>query len=80
MQAEELFEYACPECGRGMVQTTHTHNYRTKIKGYPFVVDEAVIGVCDQYGARSFAPEETKRWYAIVLYRLSRSLPSFSHA
>ncbi len=45
-----------------MVQTTHIHNYKTKIKGYPFVVDEAVIGVCDQCGARSFAPEETKRW------------------
>ena len=45
-----------------MVQTAHIHNYKTKIKGYPFVVDEAVIGVCDQCGARSFAPEETKRW------------------
>jgi len=40
------------------------HNYKTKIKGFPFLVDEAVIGVCDHCQAESFAPEETKRWEA----------------
>lgn len=70
MQTESLFEYACPECGRGMIRTTRIHNYKTKIKGYPFVVDEARIGVCDQCNAESFTPEETKRWEEA----LSRSL------
>ena len=65
-----LFEYTCPECGRGTVKTTRVHNYKTKIRGYPFVVDEAVIGVCDQCQAESFAPEETKRWEELF----SRSL------
>jgi putative zinc finger/helix-turn-helix YgiT family protein len=62
MQTESLFEYACPECGRGTVRTTRVLKYKTKIKGYPFVVDEALIGVCDHCKAESFTPEETKRW------------------
>lgn len=62
METELMFEYPCPECGRGTVRTTRVHNYKTKIKGYPFVVDEALIGVCDLCHAESFAPEETKRW------------------
>jgi putative zinc finger/helix-turn-helix YgiT family protein len=43
------------------VRTTRVFNYKTKIKGYPFTVDEALIGVCDRCGTESFAPEETKR-------------------
>ena len=62
METELMFEYPCPECGRGTVRTTRVHNYKTKIKGYPFIVDEALIGVCDLCHAESFAPEETKRW------------------
>jgi len=57
-----LFEYTCPECGLGTVRTTKVRNYKTKIKGYPFVVDEALIGVCDHCDTENFAPEETKRW------------------
>ncbi len=62
MNTEITFEYTCPECEHGKVRTTRVQNYKTKIKGYPFVVDEATIGVCDQCRAESFAPEETKRW------------------
>ena len=70
METELMFEYTCPECGRGTVRTTRVHNYKTKVKGYPFVVEEALIGVCDQCHAESFAPEETKRWETLF----SRSL------
>jgi putative zinc finger/helix-turn-helix YgiT family protein len=57
-----LFEYNCPECGIGVVRTTRVQNYKTKIKGYPFVVAEAVIGICDNCKTKHFAPSETKRW------------------
>jgi len=57
-----LFEYKCPDCGLGIVKTTKIQNYKTKIKGYPFVVDEAFIGVCDHCNAEHFASGETKRW------------------
>jgi putative zinc finger/helix-turn-helix YgiT family protein len=62
MKTRELFGFPCPECGQGTVRSTRILNYKTKIKGYPFVVDEALIGVCDRCGSESFAPEETKRW------------------
>lgn len=62
MQTTMLFEYTCPECGIGTVKTTQVHNYKTKIKGYPFTVDEALIGVCDHCRTEHYAPEETKRW------------------
>jgi putative zinc finger/helix-turn-helix YgiT family protein len=70
MTTELLFEYPCPECGRGTVKTMRVHNYKTRIKGYPLVIDEAVIGVCDHCQAESFAPEEKKRWEGLS----SRSL------
>jgi putative zinc finger/helix-turn-helix YgiT family protein len=60
----QFFEYPCAECGRGTVRTTRVRNYKTKIKGFPFRVDEALIGVCDHCQAESFAPEETRRWEA----------------
>jgi putative zinc finger/helix-turn-helix YgiT family protein len=70
MRTTMLFEYTCPECSIGTVKTTLVHNYKTKIKGYPFIVDEALIGVCDHCKAEHFAPEETKRWEELF----SRSL------
>ena len=65
-----LFEYPCPECGLGVVQTTKMRNYKTKIKGYPFVVDEAFIGVCSHCQAEHFTPEETQRWEALFFQSL----------
>lgn len=62
MEARSLFEYTCPECGIGTVSTTRVLNHKTKVNGYPFVVDEAFIGVCDHCQDEQFAPEETKRW------------------
>lgn len=65
-----LFEYICPECEVGTVETTRVLNYQTKIRGYPFIVDEAFIGVCNRCGAESFAPEELKRWEELFCRRL----------
>lgn len=69
-ETEALFEYPCPECGFGVVQTTKMRNYKAKIKGYPFVVDEALIGICNHCQARHFAPEETKRWEQLFSHTL----------
>jgi len=57
-----MFNYICEECGKGTVKKKVFENYKTKIKGYPFVVDKAVIGVCDQCGARHFDANEAKHW------------------
>lgn len=60
-----LYQGACPECGQGMVQPTRFQNHKTTIRGYPFVVPEAWIGVCDTCGARLFNAQETERWAAL---------------
>lgn len=57
-----MFEYKCQECGKGIVREKKIKNYKTKIKGYPFVVPEATVGVCDNCKAEHFAAEETKHW------------------
>jgi DNA-binding transcriptional regulator YiaG len=36
--------------------------YGTKVRGQPFLVREAHVGVCDACGAEHFAAEETARW------------------
>lgn len=67
-----MFEYTCQECGQGTVRETTIRNYRTKIKGYPFVVPEAKIGICDRCKAEHFAAQETKRWEELFAQSLVR--------
>jgi DNA-binding transcriptional regulator YiaG len=56
------FGYKCQECGRGTVKETVIPEYRTKIKGFPFVVKNARIGVCNNCASQHFAVHETERW------------------
>lgn len=62
MNAIRYRQYPCPECGKGTIRPTRVQNYKTRIKGQPFVVDEAVIGICDQCGEKTFNAKEIKRW------------------
>lgn len=59
------FEYACQECGRGTVKEKVHPEYRTKVRGQPFLVNDAHVGVCDVCGAEHFAAEETARWHRL---------------
>lgn len=65
-----MFEYKCQECGKGIVKENKIKNYKTKIKGYPFVVPQATVGVCDNCKAEHFAAEETKRWEELFFHSL----------
>jgi putative zinc finger/helix-turn-helix YgiT family protein len=56
------FGYRCQVCGRGTVVEKTVPAYHTKIRGYPFVVKGAQIGVCNTCGAEHFAAQETDRW------------------
>lgn len=38
------------------------HHYPTKFAGYPFIVQEAIIGKCELCGAKHFSASERKRW------------------
>lgn len=60
-----MYNFTCQECGEGKIQAETRRDYRTKIGGYPFVVAEAVVGVCDSCGAEVFHPEELARWASL---------------
>ena len=68
-----MFEYKCQECGKGTVKEKRIRNYKTKIKGYPFVVPEATVGICDRCKAEHFAAEETKRWDELFSQSLEKN-------
>lgn len=57
-----MFGYTCEECSDGIVRPTTVRNFETKFENVPFVVPEAVIGVCDRCGAQYFNGREYKRW------------------
>jgi len=67
-----MFEYTCQECGEGTVKEKRIKEYRTKIKGYPFTIPEAVVGICDRCKAEHFAAEETKRWEELFSQSLEK--------
>lgn len=56
------FGYKCQECGNGSVIEKVIHQYRTKVRGYPFIVPSAHVGICNVCGAEHFNARETKRW------------------
>ncbi|HIC90880.1 MAG TPA: helix-turn-helix domain-containing protein [Syntrophaceae bacterium] len=72
-QTEKMFHYTCEECGKGTVIPMEFKGYKTRIKGYPFVVDQAIIGVCENCGARHFSARETKRWEELFNKKLEEN-------
>ena len=60
------FGYKCQECGQGTVLEKIFPEYKTKVKGYPLIVENARIGVCDHCDAEHFDPNETLRWRALL--------------
>jgi DNA-binding transcriptional regulator YiaG len=56
------FDYACQASGMGTVKETVHRTYRTKVRGQPFVVPAARVGVCEDCGAEHFAAGEIARW------------------
>ena len=65
-----MFGYECEECHEGTVRETVFPEYNTRFENVPFVVPDAVIGVCDNCGGRHFSAKEYRRWRE--LYRQSR--------
>ena len=57
-----MFNYICEECRKGTVRPKEITNYKTKFDGYPFIVDKAIVGICDECGAKYINAKEHKRW------------------
>lgn len=58
----ERFGFQCPECGKGEVEETVVKNFPTKYMNKPFKVAKAIIGICNQCGAKVFDPTERRKW------------------
>lgn len=52
----------CATCGKGEIEFQKVKDFETKIRGIPFTVPEAEIGICNKCGARLFSPQEIRRW------------------
>lgn len=61
-----LFGYKCQECGKGTVLEKIFPEYKTRLGGYPVIVHNARIGICDRCGAEHFNANETVRWRTVL--------------
>jgi len=68
-----MFNFNCDECGRGNVRAQVLQKFETKVRGNPFTVPEAVVGICDNCRACYFDPNEVKRWRELYDAHLERS-------
>jgi hypothetical protein len=57
-----MFGYKCCECGKGIVKKTTIKDFKTKFYSAPFIVPEALIGICDKCGAEHFDAVEYGKW------------------
>jgi len=57
-----MFGFKCEECGCGTVGEATRENFGVKFDRIPFVVPEAIIGVCEGCGAEYYDGREYKRW------------------
>lgn len=67
-----MFDFRCEDCGAGMVRKHNIQNFATKIRGYPYTVPLAVVGVCDNCGAHVFDPTEVRQWDSLFTAELER--------
>ncbi len=56
-----MFKYKC-ECGKGTIKEEIRENYEVVMKGSPFIIPEAHIGVCDACGVINYHGKEMRRW------------------
>jgi len=52
----------CANCGKGEIKFQNVKDFETQVRGVPFTVPEATIGICNACDARFFSPQEITRW------------------
>jgi putative zinc finger/helix-turn-helix YgiT family protein len=55
----------CANCGKGKIQFQNVKDFETKVRGVPFTVPEATVGICNSCGAKLFSPQEIRRWHQL---------------
>lgn len=57
-----MAENRCVNCAKGRIEFQNLKDFETKVRGIPFTVPEASVGICNACGAKLFRPEEIRRW------------------
>jgi putative zinc finger/helix-turn-helix YgiT family protein len=60
-----MFGFRCQECHEGRVEATTVRDYPVAFEHVPFVVDEAVIGICSECGEEYIDGKEYRRWRSL---------------
>jgi DNA-binding transcriptional regulator YiaG len=67
-----MFGYKCQECHQGTVRKTIVKDFPARFNRIPFIVPDAVVGVCDRCGAQHFNLQETLRWRRLFAESLEK--------
>jgi putative zinc finger/helix-turn-helix YgiT family protein len=57
-----MTENHCANCGKGKIEFQSVKDFETKVRGVPFTVPEASVGICNSCGAKFYSPNEIRRW------------------
>lgn len=57
-----MTENHCANCGKGKIEFQNVKDFETKVRGVPFTVPEASVGICNSCGAKFYSPNEIRRW------------------
>ena len=56
----------CHECNKGTIQKVIVKEYKAKLKGITFPVENAEIGKCDTCDAELYSAKEIQRWEQVL--------------
>jgi hypothetical protein len=62
---KEIAIYRCPHCRPGIV-FRKTMPFKTKVRNIEIDIPDAVIGICNKCGKKTFNAKELKRWEKIL--------------
>ncbi len=57
-----MAKMSCPKCKSGKLEVTVLHDFETRLKGIPFVVEDAKVLQCAKCGEKVYAAKEIERW------------------
>lgn len=57
-----MAKMSCPKCKNGKLEVTVLRNFETRLKGIPFVVEDAKVLQCVKCGEKVYAAKEIERW------------------
>ncbi len=61
-----MAKMSCQKCKKGMFEMTVLPKFQTKLKGIPFVVEDAKVLQCPNCGEKVYDAKEMERWEQVL--------------